>query len=123
MKLSLFHFGSSLCLAGRSFLRQAIHLERSVSHLQLVVSLCARSVTIWVVNKGRYVRAWGALVRKGNVQRRTKESVPVFNKPELSTDRIVKDVLRIIYVYAATVDGLKFADSSFHSPFCRIFIS
>ena len=53
----------------------------------------------------RKQRAWGALVRRGNVQRRTKESVPIFNKTELSMDRIVEDVMRITYVYVATVDG------------------
>ena len=44
------------------------------------------------------------------MQRRTKESVPVFNKTELSMDRIVKDVLRITYVYVATVDGRDLSD-------------
>ena len=81
--------------------QQAIHLETLVRHLKPVVSLRARCVTIWFVNKGRYVRAWGALVRRGNVQRRTKESVPIFNKAELSMDRIVKDVMRTTYVYVA----------------------
>ena len=83
--------------------QQAIHLETLVHHLKAVVSLRARCVTIWFVNKGRYVRAWGALVGNvqrlvGNVQRRTKESVPIFKRVEISLDRIVEDVLRIIYV-------------------------
>ena len=90
--------------------QQAIHLETLVRHLKPAVSLRARCVTIWFVNKGRYVRAWGALVGHvqrlvGNIQRRTKESVPIFNRMELSLDRIVEDVLRITYVYVATVDG------------------
>ena len=44
-------------------------------------------------------------MRRGNVQTRTEESVPIFNKTELSMDRIVEDVMRITYVYVATVDG------------------
>ena len=44
-------------------------------------------------------------MRRDNVQRRTKEGVPIFNKPKLSMDPIVKDVMRITYVYVATVDG------------------
>ena len=121
LRLSLLHFGSSLCLAGRNFNRQAIHLERLVYHLTLVVILRARSETTWVVNKGRYVRAWGALVRRGSVRSRTKESAPIFNKTELSTGRIVRIVRQIIYAYAATVDGRWFLENGFPSLSVLVF--
>ena len=83
--------------------QQAIYLERLVRHPKPVAILRARCITIWFENQGRYVRAWGALVGNdrrlvGNVQRRTKESVPIFNRMELSLDRIVEDVMRITYV-------------------------
>ena len=126
----MLYFGSSLCLAGRNFHRQSIHLERLVAFVVIslptghslgnvgsyscccpltscfvVLPYTIKSLTRWVVNRSRYVRAWGALVRRANVQRRTKDSVPIFNKPVLSMDRIVEDVLRITYVYVVTVDG------------------
>ena len=37
------------------------------------------------------------------MHRRTNENARVFNEMELSMDPIVKDVLRITYVYGATV--------------------
>ena len=85
-------------------------MERLARHPKPVAILRARCITIWFVNQCRYVRAWGALVGDvqrlvGNIQRRMKESVPIFNRLELSLDRIVEDVLRITYVYVATVDG------------------
>ena len=68
-----------------------------------VAILRARCITIWSVNESCYVRAWGALVGDdqrlvGNKQRRMKENAPIINGMKLSLDRIVEDVLRIIYV-------------------------
>ena len=92
------------------FHQQVIYLYILVRHPKHVALLRARCITIWFVNDCRYVRVWGAVVGNvqrlvGNAQRRTKESVPIFNRMELSLDRIVEDVLRIIYVQFATVDG------------------
>ena len=93
-----------------NFHQQVIYLYILVRHPKPVALLRARCITIWFVNHCRYVRVWGALVGNvqrlvGNAQRRTKESVPIFNRMEISLDRIVEDALRIIYVQFATVDG------------------
>ena len=70
------------------------HLKSAVSaRLALIICLCRR------------VHVKDAVVRRHNVERLTKVSVPVTKKMDSSTGRIARIARLIINVYVVIVDG------------------
>ena len=64
-----------------------------------------RSASLCLEPSNRRVHVRDAVVRRDNVERRTKVNVPVNNKMKFTSGRIARIVRRIIYVCVATVDG------------------
>ena len=80
-----------------------------------------RGVLLCLEKKNRRVHVRGAKVRRDNVGRRTTVNAPSISKLTLNSGRIVRIVRRIIYAYAATVDGRWFLVKGFPSVSVLVF--